>query len=468
LVLLIGVAALPPWSNDVRGQQPPGGDDWKFDIVVFRKRPAIQGLIVEESSTHVLFRSIVHKPGRPTLVMPKEWIPIAETERVDRLSKVEREELQRRLDALARERETLSAQLKINDPGAHPDKPDRLALDTLTCPLVPQFPVRVYRSTHFRLVSTGSDELTRLAAIHLEQVYAAHVYNLPPRVDPAKGRPTLILLAGSLNDYETLIRGKGLNFFNPAFYDVKNNQIVCGSDLQRLAAERDRIHERHVQLKADLEQRRTDLKRIYKGRVPQEFLDDIDNSLSQIKKTDKANDDAYNLARSRFFGRLYHESFHAYLSTWVYPESEVKVPVWLNEGLAQVFETAIVEVGELRVDSPDPERAVRVRLAVARDKWLPLLELLTSGSEQFLVNHAREQQVSDRYYLASWALAHYLAFERRLLGTRTMDNYVAALQRGTDPLDAFRELVGEPLPQFEKEYMQYLQRLPVDPRPGGK
>ena len=51
------------------------------------------------------------------------------------------------------------------------------------------------------------------------------------------------------------------------------------------------------------------------------------------------------------------------------------------------------------------------------------------------------------------------AFERKLLGTKALDDYVAALKRGTDPLDAFRDLVGEPLPQFEKEHLQYLKDL---------
>jgi hypothetical protein len=40
--------------------------------------------------------------------------------------------------------------------------------------------------------------------------------------------------------------------------------------------------------------------------------------------------------------------------------------------------------------------------------------------------------------------------------------YVQALQRGVNPREAFAELVGEPLPQFEKGFRQYLQRLRPD------
>jgi hypothetical protein len=69
---------------------------------------------------------------------------------------------------------------------------------------------------------------------------------------------------------------------------------------------------------------------------------------------------------------------------------------------------------------------------------------------------------ADRCYLASWALTFYLTFEKRLLGTKALDDYVHSLKRGTDVLLAFRDLVGQPLPAFEKEYLEYLKKLRPD------
>jgi hypothetical protein len=138
------------------------------------------------------------------------------------------------------------------------------------------------------------------------------------------------------------------------------------------------------------------------------------------------------------------------------------VPRWLNEGLAQIFETAFLEGGELRVGHADKVRLTQAQAALARGDLVPLVELLRSGPKQFVVQHASEQQTSDRFYLTSWAAAFYLTFDRRLLGTRGMDDYVEALHQHADPVEAFQRLVGAEPERFEKEFRQYLADLRPD------
>jgi hypothetical protein len=166
--------------------------------------------------------------------------------------------------------------------------------------------------------------------------------------------------------------------------------------------------------------------------------------------------------RRRLFQRLYHEAFHAYLGTFVYPGKDNHLPVWFNEGLAQVFETAIVEAGELRIGHADEERLKAAREALEKGTLPSLADLLKSGPRDFQVAHTAEQLTSDRHYLAAWALAHYLTFNRELLGTRALDDYVAALGREVGPATAFRDLVGEPLEKFEEAWLAYLKKLRPD------
>ena len=188
---------------------------------------------------------------------------------------------------------------------------------------------------------------------------------------------------------------------------------------------------------------------------------------------DLNNGQKFDDATGKFlFAVLYHEAFHAYVTTFVYPPlkpDEVKagkgtgeLPRWLNEGLAQVFETAVVEVGELRADHPDKERLELVK------EWLkgkrggplvPLGDLLVTGRDAFLASHADQKAASDRAYLTSWALAHYLTFDRRLIGTDALRKYLIAVNSGGDPKQAFAGLVGKDLAAFEKDWHSYLSRL---------
>jgi hypothetical protein len=308
-------------------------------------------------------------------------------------------------------------------------------------------------------VSNARREVVELAAIQLEQVYAAYARYLPPRV---AGQPTLILLAGSPADYRELIRGRGLDLANPAFFDSDRNQVVCASDLERLADEWQRARRHHARLSAELDRREADLKAAYKGAIPPEVRAPLDEARRKIRSAEARNAEAFHNARERLFQRLYHEAFHAYLADFVYPPTRAAVPRWLNEGLAQIFETAIIEAGELRVGHADPRRLQMVRRQLAEGTFVPLAELLRSGARQFQVAHGGDRQVSDRYYLASWALAFYLTFDRRVLGSSALDDYVAALHRGAEPAGAFGALTGRALADFESGWHDYLRRLRPD------
>ena len=209
-------------------------------------------------------------------------------------------------------------------------------------------------------------ELVELAAIHLEQVYAAYARCLPPRT--ANAATTTILLTRSLGEYQAIAKSRGLNLFNPAFYDPARNQVVCGSDLERLCDELQEVRKHHERLRAQMKESKAELMKVYRGKPPAVLLDPMTAAEKRIGDWEKKNDETFASVRQRLFTRLYHEAFHAYLGTFVYPAKGGSLPIWFNEGLAQIFETAIVEVGELRVGHADPNRlkAVRGRSRAAR------------------------------------------------------------------------------------------------------
>ena len=297
----------------------------------------------------------------------------------------------------------LAKELKRLDPDASRGElasDDGLELKAAPWAADPKVKALTYQSTYFRLVSDARPEVVQLAAIHLEQIYAAYAHLLPPRV--AAPEPTTILLAQSLNDYKALVAQQGRNLFNPAYFDPAKNQIVCASDLQRLADALERTRRDADKALVDLKDKEKELIQAFGGRVPPDQMAPILDARKKIKAIMDQNEEAFAKARRRLLQRLYHEAFHAYLSNCVYTPTDGEAPRWLNEGLAQIFETAVVEVGELRVGHADADRLDAVHAALAKGTLLPTADLLRADYKQFQVAHASDREASDQNYLASW------------------------------------------------------------------
>ncbi len=268
--------------------------------------------------------------------------------------------MRQRIEAMQEEHRRLAEQLKALEPDAKEPAAGAEKLALGDKPWVGDARTRalVYESSHFRLESNAPRKIVVVAAIRLEQAYAAYVHCLPPR---AKGKPTTILLPQSLADYQALMRGQGRRLLNPAFFDPDKNQIVCAFDWQHKTEELQRLHRYHRKLRTELEERETELRKVYKGVIPAELKTALTAKRQEIHIAEANNQNTFKHGRLRLFQRLFHEAFHAYLMNFVYPSRDGELPRWLNEGLAQIFETAIFEVGELRIGHADKERLDAVR-----------------------------------------------------------------------------------------------------------
>lgn len=437
---------------------PPAGlANWSFDEITLQNGAKFQGLLLAEGPDGFRFRHVSRPPGRPTITL------------TDNFTRAEVKELKRLPEA---ERALLKERLADLDPSGEGERKrmDSLELVSKDWPGKPGA-ARRYESEYFFLESTGSEELTRRSAVRLEQIYTAFARFLPPTTKGA--RPTQLMLATDPDEYKALLGPLGENnLLNPAVYDVTNNRILCGTELKRLGDELQSARVHHAQQLAGLERYENGLKKLYKGAELAKHQETVAAERKRVYLADANNGGKFDKATARLFTLLYHEAFHAYVATFVYPPlkpAEVEagkgtgeLPRWLNEGLAQIFETAVVEAGELRAEPPDKERLSR-----AKD-WLkgkpggplvPLSDLLTTGRDTFLASHADQAAASNRAYLTSWALAYYLTLDRRLIGTEAFHKYLIAVNSGGDPRRAFAALVGQELPQFEKDWHSYLSRL---------
>jgi hypothetical protein len=325
--------------------------------------------------------------------------------------------------------------------------------------------------------------MTRRSIVRIEQIFAAYSEILPPRTRPQQ--PLRILLYGSMRDYFAFQKGLDYRFHNPAAYIPKTNLLTAGSELTAYAQRLAEVDRRHAAIQAqydtlavampaelrklsdDLEKSGVSAEERRNIRLASERMwkQELANIKLRIQAIERSNTAQFDLVTREMFARLYHEAFHGYLENFVYPQEAHDVPRWLNEGLAQVFEDGILELGTLRLDAPNPKRLAALQADLQLSPRLSLAEVLTADAAAFLVAHPTNVKPSERHYLYSWGLAHYLAVREPILEIARLNHYVASRNRETDPIVRFEQLIGLPLAEFEAKWRAELLAAPTPTPP---
>jgi tetratricopeptide (TPR) repeat protein len=155
---------------------------------------------------------------------------------------------------------------------------------------------------------------------------------------------------------------------------------------------------------------------------------------------------------------LYHEYLHSVLRN-NYPG----LPLWLHEGMAELYSTFSAAGGEARIGLPVAEHVRWLR----DNPLIPLAELFAVDVRSRDYNEGVRRGV---FYAESWALAHYLLVgseARREQAARFFES-LARGERGAAALKAFGEVEA-----LERELRTYVRRrlfqyrqVPVGPAAG--
>jgi hypothetical protein len=152
---------------------------------------------------------------------------------------------------------------------------------------------------------------------------------------------------------------------------------------------------------------------------------------------------------------VYHEYVHAFVRN-----NFTNVPLWLEEGLAELYSTFEVDDGELLVGRADVDHVRTLR----EKSFLPLAELF--AVDQTSPAYVEAHRVG-LFYAQSWLLVHYVMVGG---GERVdqMRTFLASLRAGQDDEEAFRAAFGKTMPELEKELRGYVNtptfaylRIPV-------
>ncbi len=137
-------------------------------------------------------------------------------------------------------------------------------------------------------------------------------------------------------------------------------------------------------------------------------------------------------SRRRTYEVLQHEGFHQFAWHAIGP----KLPVWLNEGLAQYFESAVIADGQMALGMISRPRVEKVQLAIKADHVLALDKLMSITGEEWAKSLREDPDHAGLLYAQSWSVAYFLIHGDDGAHQQTLFDYLKRLSNGDRPDDA--------------------------------
>ncbi|MFN7934528.1 MAG: hypothetical protein U0R19_14450 [Bryobacteraceae bacterium] len=145
----------------------------------------------------------------------------------------------------------------------------------------------------------------------------------------------------------------------------------------------------------------------------------------------------------------YPVAIHEYVHLLMRHSGAKKAPVWLHEGLAELFSTLKPREGKALVGDLIAGRLQQLQ----NQKWLPM-ETLTGSTQQQA--YANERNKVSIFYSQSWALTHMLNLDKPY--GLAFPKFFNLIVNGNDPAATFQAVYGKSLPQVEADLKKYINR----------
>ena len=149
------------------------------------------------------------------------------------------------------------------------------------------------------------------------------------------------------------------------------------------------------------------------------------------------------------FGVAAHEYWHS-----IEHSSGLRLPPWLNEGLAEYFSTIRFD-GQGKPSDSALENRYRL---LRRQPWMPLGELLVLPDQSPVRN---SRNTSGLYYAESWALAGLLMASENYAAR--MPQLMAALDTGATSEQAFLRVYGKTLDSITRDLHLWVENRAIAP-----
>ncbi|MEE9403282.1 MAG: DUF1570 domain-containing protein, partial [Algisphaera sp.] len=157
-------------------------------------------------------------------------------------------------------------------------------------------------------------------------------------------------------------------------------------------------------------------------------------------------------SRSQTRRILQHEGFHQF----AFEHFGQRLPAWMNEGLAQYFEDAVLLDRGFELGLADPDRIERVRQSITNGSALPLASLMKLASKDWHHTLTTNDSRAGLLYAQSWSLVYFLIHGNHGMYQVSFENYLRYLGEGIDADNAFRRAFGtNAVPAIENHWRRW-------------
>lgn len=143
---------------------------------------------------------------------------------------------------------------------------------------------------------------------------------------------------------------------------------------------------------------------------------------------------------------LYRVVFHEYVHLFLH-RSAVQLPLWFNEGAAELFSTAEITNSSINLGAIIPQHIRTLREAAIMD--LPTLMQVDEKSDAY-----NEDNKAGMFYAESWALVHMLNMSARY--APGLSQFLELIRAGTPQLTALEQAFGRSTLQVFRDLQDYI------------
>jgi tetraacyldisaccharide 4'-kinase len=150
---------------------------------------------------------------------------------------------------------------------------------------------------------------------------------------------------------------------------------------------------------------------------------------------------------------LRHEGFHQYREIF-FPS----MPPWVNEGLAEIFEAAVVLDDGILLGEVDAAQLEILREAARRNGLIPFDRFFVMDPDDWQ-DHVNEGR-GALHYAQAWAVVHFLVYGEGGRFLPSFERFLVLMNRGLSWQAAFQQAFGvHNLQPFAERWLAYVARL---------